>query len=64
MEDEFGSGYAHVLADDLVLSDLGGRTASRALSEGELPKRVWLAVCETQDVPGERRLGRDVRPRA
>ncbi|MCO1340151.1 histidine kinase [Kocuria polaris] len=64
MEDEFGSGYAHVLADDLVLTDLGGRTASSALAAGERPKRVWLSICEAQDVPEARRLGRDIKPRS
>lgn len=59
MEDEFGSGYARVLARDLVLTGLGGRTAQEALSAGTHPKTVWLAVCEMQDVPAERRLGID-----
>jgi hypothetical protein len=25
---------------------------------------VWLALCDVQDVPAERRLGRDIKPRA
>lgn len=64
MEDEFGGGYARVLAADLVLADLGGRTAAQALAAGLEPKSVWLAVCEMQEVPPERRLGRDVAPKS
>ncbi|WP_344881499.1 DUF3046 domain-containing protein [Zhihengliuella alba] len=62
MEDEFGAGYAHVLADDLVLPGFGGRTAARALRDGSDPREVWLAICEMQEVPQSRRLGRDVKP--
>lgn len=64
MEDEFGAGYAHVVADDLVLSGMGDRTGSQALADGEDPKAVWLAVCETQSIPEERRLGRDIPPKS
>ncbi|QTG79829.1 DUF3046 domain-containing protein [Arthrobacter crystallopoietes] len=62
MDDEFGPGYSRVLASDLVLTSLGGRTAAAALEAGIPPKSVWLAVCEMQDVPAERRLGRDIKP--
>ncbi|MCW2133553.1 MULTISPECIES: DUF3046 domain-containing protein [Crystallibacter] len=62
MDDEFGPGYSRVLAADLVLTGLGGRTAMAALEAGIPPKSVWLAVCEMQDVPAERRLGRDIKP--
>jgi hypothetical protein len=61
MDEEFGSGYSRVLASDLVLTDLG-RTAAEALSAGVPPKTVWLAVCEMQEVPPARRLGRDIKP--
>jgi Protein of unknown function (DUF3046) len=61
MEDEFGSGYARVLAATLVLAGVGGRTAEQALAAGVEPRKVWLAVCELQDVPEERRLGRDIK---
>ncbi|WP_427017002.1 DUF3046 domain-containing protein [Pseudarthrobacter sp. P1] len=64
MDDEFGAGYSRVLARDLVLSAAGGRTAVDALGSGLEPRRVWLAICEIQDVPPERRLGRDVAPKA
>ncbi|MEN2743179.1 DUF3046 domain-containing protein [Sinomonas halotolerans] len=63
MDDEFGSGYAHVLASSAVLSAVGGRTAVEALKAGVHPRAVWVAVCDLQDVPQERRLGRDRPPR-
>ena len=63
MDDEFGAGYSRVLSSSLVLRGVGGRTADQALSAGVPPKQVWLAVCDVQDVPPERRLGRDVKPR-
>lgn len=63
MDDEFGAGYSRVLSSSLVLAKVGGRTADQALAAGISPRDVWLAVCEVQDVPAERRLGRDVQPR-
>lgn len=59
MEDEFGAGYAHVLASSAVLAAVGGRTAEEALKAGVHPRSVWSAVCDLQDVPPERRLGKD-----
>jgi hypothetical protein len=63
MDDEFGAGYSRVLSSSLVLAGVGGRTADQALSAGVPPRQVWLALCEVQDVPPERRLGRDAKPR-
>lgn len=63
MDDEFGAGYSRVLSSSLVLAGAGGRTADQALAAGVSPRQVWLAVCDVQDVPPERRLGRDVKPR-
>ncbi len=60
MDDEFGAGYSRVLARDLVLGAVGGRSALAALQAGVEPRAVWLAVCELQDVPPERRLGKDI----
>ena len=60
---EFGAGYARVLAGDLVVGSLGNMTALEALEAGVAPKDVWLAVCETQDIPEVRRLGPDREPR-
>ncbi len=47
----------------MVLAGVGGRTADQALNAGIPPRQVWLALCDVQDVPPERRLGRDVKPR-
>lgn len=63
MADEFGAAYASLLKRDLHLPGVGGRTASEALAAGVDPKAVWLAVCEQQSVPQERRLGRDIEPK-
>lgn len=63
MDDEFGSGYSRVLGGSLVLAGVGGRTAAQALAAGINPRDIWLAVCDVQDVPEERRLGRDIKPR-
>ncbi|MCO4252826.1 DUF3046 domain-containing protein [Pseudarthrobacter raffinosi] len=62
MDDEFGAGYSRVLSSTLVLAGAGGRTADQALAAGMNPRQVWLAICDVQDVPPERRLGRDVKP--
>ena len=63
MDYEFGAGSARVLAGDLVRGSLGTMTALEALEAGVAPKDVWLAVCETQDIPEVRRLGPDREPR-
>ncbi|GAA1528961.1 hypothetical protein HD600_002429 [Microbacterium ginsengiterrae] len=56
VEDEFGP-RAIALMDDLVLSAVGGRTASEALRSGVPPRDIWTALCEETDVPAERRYG-------
>lgn len=63
MDDEFGTGYARSLGRDLVLTDVGGRSALEALEAGIDPKAVWLAVCDAKDVPLQRRLGKDRKPK-
>ncbi|NGN81902.1 MULTISPECIES: DUF3046 domain-containing protein [Arthrobacter] len=60
MDDEFTPGYSRVLARELVLAGVGGNTAEEALRAGFDPREVWLEVCEVQDVPASRRLGRDI----
>ncbi|MCG7424673.1 DUF3046 domain-containing protein [Kocuria rhizophila] len=64
MSHEFGAGYCRVLADDLVLSEVGERTATEALEAGVDPKSVWFAVCRAQDVPESRWWGPDQPPRS
>lgn len=54
--DEFGGSSAFLL-NDLVLTKIGDRTASRALDDGVPPRDVWLALCAEMDVPEERRYG-------
>ena len=61
MKGEFGENYAHVLADTLVLGPYQ-LTASQALSSGISPAEIWHAVCDQQEVPEHRRLGRDIPP--
>jgi hypothetical protein len=51
MKEQFGDVYAESLAKDYVLSNLGGRTVNKALADGEDPKVVWRAVCDTFNVP-------------
>ena len=61
--DEFGDAYGRSLAADHHLLVLEDRTAREALDAGVEPKEIWLALCDALDVPQERRLGRDRRPR-
>ena len=62
MTTEFGGAYSRVLANDLVLRELGSRTANEALAAGESPRAVWLALCRETDVPESRRHGAGVPP--
>jgi hypothetical protein len=45
LEQVFGTGYAMSVANDQVLSQLGGRTIRQALDEGMQTVHVWRAVC-------------------
>lgn len=51
----FGADYAESLAKDQVLGELGGRTVSEALAQGDEVKDVWRAVVATFDVPARLR---------
>jgi Protein of unknown function (DUF3046) len=51
MRAQFGEAYAESVAQDHVLSALGGRTVNQALADGEDVKRVWLAVCDSFRLP-------------
>jgi hypothetical protein len=51
MRAQFGEAYAESVAKDQVIAALGDRTVNQALADGEDPKAVWRAVCETFDVP-------------
>ncbi len=50
MDNAFGPARARALADDLVLSALGGRTPSAALAAGLPVRTVWDCVCEAMDL--------------
>jgi hypothetical protein len=56
VQDEF-RGRAGSVVTDLVLTQVGGRTAAEAIDAGVPPRDVWLALCEELDVPAERRYG-------
>jgi hypothetical protein len=56
VRDEFGARGSY-LVSDLVLSAIGDRTAAEALSAGERPRDVWLALCAETEVPLARRHG-------
>lgn len=56
VSDEFGPRAAALIAD-LVLTDVGGRTAAEAMDAGVAPREVWLALCAETDVPAQRRHG-------
>jgi len=49
--DEFGVEYGRALTHDLVLGEVGGRTAVEALAAGIPTRDVWLALCRETDVP-------------
>ncbi|MDR1387073.1 MAG: DUF3046 domain-containing protein [Propionibacteriaceae bacterium] len=54
LESVLGSGYAHAWAEQIVLTDLGGRTVTEALAEGRDGKTIWRAVCLQLELPAER----------
>ena len=59
MSGEFGDAYGSMVASSHVLTDLDGRTAQEALADGVPARRVWEAVCESFEIPPQRRLGED-----
>ncbi|MBO9039116.1 MULTISPECIES: DUF3046 domain-containing protein [Curtobacterium] len=54
----FGEAYGSVVTRDVVLEGLGGRSAVDALAAGIDARRVWDALCDSQDVPVDRRHGK------
>lgn len=60
MSEEFGESYSQVLRRDLHLQELGDRTADEALSDGDDPKDIWLAICRAQQVPKSRWAGKPI----
>ena len=57
ISDEFGEAYGRVLAHDLVLGELGGRTAEQAIRDGVDARETWIALCRASDVPPDRWYG-------
>lgn len=57
VEQEFGTAYGRQLVGELVLLELGTRTAEAALAAGVPARDVWLALCAAMDVPESRRYG-------
>ncbi|HET6394136.1 MAG TPA: DUF3046 domain-containing protein [Blastococcus sp.] len=55
MAEEFGEIRADMLARDHVFSSLGNRTVDQALEAGVSTKEIWRAVCDSFEVPPERR---------
>ena len=55
MESTLGVAYARSWADQFVMSELGGRTASEALAAGVPPKQVWAAVWDALNLPPSER---------
>lgn len=51
MEQEFGRGYAAVVASTQSLGSLSGRTAEQAVEEGEPVRTVWEAIVHDMGVP-------------
>lgn len=56
VDTEFGE-RGRTLVADLVLGELGGRTASEALGAGIDAGTVWIALCRATDVPPDRHHG-------
>jgi len=61
MDEEFGPAYSRSVAADQSLAELGGKTVETGFAAGHSPREVWHAVCESMDVPPERRRGRPQR---
>jgi hypothetical protein len=55
MRSQFGEAYAQSVAKDFVFASLGDRTVERALADGIDAKLVWRAVCDTFNVPENKR---------
>jgi hypothetical protein len=55
--DEFGAEYGRALVRDVVLTEMGDRTAEGAIAVGLPVREVWLALCRAMDVPASRWYG-------
>lgn len=55
VERVFGAARGAVLCHDLVIGELGERTADEALADGVDVRVVWQALCRAQEVPESER---------
>ncbi|GAA3596541.1 DUF3046 domain-containing protein [Klugiella xanthotipulae] len=58
VSEEFGDSYGSTLIRDVLITELGSRSADLALSEGVSVDDVWHALCREMDVPPDRWHGR------
>jgi len=56
VDTEFGP-RGSSLVHDLVIGELGGRTAQEAIDAGIDAGAVWVALCRASDVPPDRHHG-------
>ena len=63
VSEEFGDAYGRSLSRDLVLREVGDRSAVQAIEAGVDVREIWLALCHATDVPDDRRYGVGKRPR-
>jgi Protein of unknown function (DUF3046) len=56
---EFGMARGALLVRELVLLELGNRTAEQAMAAGVPVRDAWVALCDALDVPEARRWGAD-----
>jgi hypothetical protein len=50
VEETLGVGHGRSVAEDLVLTPVGGRTAVQALADGVPPRQVWDAICDEMEL--------------
>jgi hypothetical protein len=55
MEAALGAAYARAWAEQFVMGELGGRTATQALAAGIPAKEVWAAVWRALELPASER---------
>ena len=55
IEEALGAAYYRTWADQVVIGELGGRTAREALDAGVAPKAVWAAVWKQLELPSQQR---------
>lgn len=63
VEDEFGGPYGRFQANSQVISALGERTPAEAIEAGVSVKQVWIEFCRQMDVPEDRWVPQEVKPR-